>query len=234
MGKDYEGPNDCAGTSKTGLRCRDKEIDGLEFCIRHVPDELLEEAEEITGIRLCRWNGRCPNFSVNGSDPPRCQAHGMRGDARKGAALNVVENKAAVHLAEIMTANGEKLLKPADIDNPYDELMALAAEMKAGKEILRDLVARLYDQGKIRYAHSQAGEQLRVEILLYERALERFATILINISKLKIEDRLAGIRKQTADMLERALDMALEESGVGLEGKAKARDALNRHLRIVA
>jgi hypothetical protein len=232
----WAGPHRCGEQTKLGQPCREWEIDGLDACLRHVPDELLDEAEELTGERLCRHNGRCSNKAVAGSDPARCVTHGMAGggDGRKSATMNLVEMQAADRLAALMSEHGERLMRPDPIGNPLSELLELAAEIKAGKEMLREAVQVLWAMNKIRYAHSKAGEQLRVEILLYERALERFAKILIDISKLKIEERLAGIRQQTADMLERALDMALEESGVGLEGKQAAREALNRHLRIVA
>jgi hypothetical protein len=231
----WAGPNRCGQPTKLGQPCQEWEIDGLDACLRHVPDELLDEAEELTGERLCRHNGRCSNKAVAGSDPARCVTHGMAGggDGRKSATMNLVEGQAADRLAAIMTAHGEKLMHPDPIGNPLDELLALAAEIKAGKELLREAVQVLWSQNKIRYAHSKAGEQLRVEILLYERALERFGKILVDISKLKIEDRLAGIRQQTADMIERALDDALEDSGVGLEGKAAARATLGRRLHIV-
>lgn len=235
----WQGPLTCGqngGMTRLGQPCSEQEIDGLGNCIRHVPDDLLDEAEEITGYRLCRHNGRCPNMAVAGSDPARCTTHGMAGggDGRKHSTANLIENSAAARLAQIMAAHGERLLRPDPVGNPLDELLMLAAEIREGKEILRALVSCLYENGQIRYAHSKAGEQVRMEILLYERALERYAKILIDISKLKIEDRLAGIRQQTADMLERALDAALEESGVGLEGKHSARQALRRHLKVIA
>jgi len=234
----WAGPLRCGdngGLTRQGEPCMEWEIDGLGSCLRHVPDDLLDEAEELTGERLCRFGGRCPNKAVAGSDPPRCTSHGMKGggDGRKGATINLVEGKAADRLAEILAANGDRLLRPDPIGNPLSELLDLAAEVKEGKEILRLMVSALYSENKIRYMHSKAGEQLRVEILLYERSLERLGKILVEISKLKIEERLAGIRQQTADMLERALDMALEESGVGLDGKAAAREALHRHLKVV-
>src|SRR5271167_3467892 len=172
----WAGPLRCGdngGLTKMGQPCMEHEIDGLGACIRHVPDDLLEEAEEVTGERLCRHDGRCPNKAVAGSSPPRCMTHGMAGggDGRKSATMNLVEGKAADRLGAILAANGDRLLRPEAIGNPLSELLELAGEIKAGKEILRSLVSELYKDNKIRYMHSKAGEQLRVEILLYERAL---------------------------------------------------------------
>jgi hypothetical protein len=203
--------------------------------------EDIPEAESLCGRRLCRYvtstgGGQCRNLAVEVSDPPRCINHGMApgGHGSQAAHTRSIDNKAADRLAEIMEANGARLLDPRMIGNPLDELMMLASEIGEGKEILRHMVSTMYKEGKIRYIHGQAGEQIRVELLLYERALERFATILINISKLKIDERLAGIRKQTADMLERAIEAAFEESGVPLDNKQAVREAFRRQLRVVA
>lgn len=230
----------CSGITAQGSRCGSNEIEGLEYCIQHVPDEYLDEAEDVTGQRRCRLRfgspEACRAIAVDGSDPARCMNHGQQpGSLHRGyTTIRVTEISMAERLAQILADGGQRLLDPDPVTDPLSELMALAAEVKSLKELLREYVAHLFADGKIRYAHNKAGEQLRMEILLYERALERFAKILIDISKLKIEDRLAGVREKTAAMLEQALDAALEKSGVGLEGKQTAREEFRRHLKIVA
>jgi hypothetical protein len=67
-------------------------------------------------------------------------------------------------------------------------------------------------------------------VVLYERALERLATCLINIIKLGIEDRLATIEKKQVQAIEQALVLALEASGSDLDGQARARKVLIREL----
>ena len=218
----------------TGNRCNRDEIEGLEFCIMHVPDEYLDEAEEVTGFRRCRRNfgspDACKRLAIRGTEPAACQLHaGHKTQAKIGLAKDMADRAAA-----ILGESGERLLHPEDIADPLTELLTLAAEVKAVKELLRGKVAPLFDQDQLRYTHGKAGEQLRMEILLYERGLDRLGKILLDISKLKIDERLTGIRQQTADMLERAVDAALEKSGIGLDGKGKAREELRRHLKVVA
>jgi hypothetical protein len=219
--------------------CRNFEVDGLEYCVLHVPDELLDEAEDITGVRRCRNNfgtpDACRSYAAEGTVPPQCSEHGANpGSVRRAIGTRrVVEGQMAERLAMIMGDEGERLLHPDPIGDPLTELLALAAEIRAVKEVLRMIAARLFSQDRIRYAHSKVGEQLRIEILLYERAVERYAKILIDISKLKIEDRLAGVQEETARMLETALDAALEESGIGIDGITGARKAFRRHLKVV-
>lgn len=235
-----EGDRPCPALTRQGTQCTNNEIEGLEFCLLHMPDEYLDEAEELTGFRRCRhWFGTpdaCTRYAVEHTQPPMCTDHGAnRGSHQSGlAAVRGIDAKAAERLTEILSEHGEKLLRPDPVSDPLSELLELAAEMKALKEILRQVAAYLYSKDRIRYAHAKVGEQLRMEILLYERAVERYAKILIDISKLKIEERLAGIRQQTADMLERALDAAIEEMQVGLDRRQPAKEAFRRHLRVVA
>lgn len=235
----WEGEAKCGVPSKNSGLCGNFVIDGLGACLQHVPDELLEEAEDVTGISRCRKRfgepDACRNLAVAGTDPPQCNNHGANigSLSRQQGTARVVEGRMATHLAEIMANNGAYLLNPPPIADPLNELLDLAGEVGALKEVLRVMAAQLFSENKVRYAHSKAGEQLRVEILLYERAVERFAKILIDISKLRIEDRLAGVQQQTADMMERALDAALAESGVGLDGINGARKAFRRHLKVV-
>ena len=222
--------------ASNGRRCRWPDVPGLEYCIAHMPDELLEEAEEISGITRCRhhfgFEDACHNLALKGSYT--CTGHGGNlPNIRKGAARAELEQKLTEHLAMIMQGKGALLISPERIGDPLAELLVAAAEVKALKEIMREKVAGLISEERMRYGHKTAGEQLRAEILLYERALDRYVKILIEISKLRIEDRLAGVQEATAQMLERALDSALEESGVGLEGISGARKAFRRHLKVV-
>src|SRR5215831_18089746 len=201
---------------RDGRRCGNWEVDGLEYCVQHVPDDLLDEAEEVTGIRRCRQRfgqpDACRRISAAGTVPPACENHGANAGSvtkREGVAREY-EGKMAERLAGIMADSGEKLLAPRAIEDPLTELLDTAAEIRELKEVLRVIAAQLFSQQRIRYAHAKVGEQLRVEILLYERAVERYAKLLIDIARLRIDERLAGVQEQTAQMLERAVEAALE------------------------
>lgn len=116
------------------------------------------------------------------------------------------------------------------VTDPWSALQRLAGRAAAWEEIIGEKVNGLRS---LRY-EGIGGEQLRAEVAVMERAMDRLGSLLIAIARLNIEDRLAGVRKQTADMLERALDAALEEAGTGIEGKQRARAAFLRHLKVVA
>ena len=238
----WNGPNKCSGFTVGGLPCSELEIDGLEYCILHVPLDLLPEAEEVTGLLRCHNDGGCPQMAVEGTeDNPRCNSHKGPWNTPKGRSIAAkgIENQVIDRLEEILASDGERLLNPARIEDPFTELLNLAAEMKAFKEILRVYVAqRRIDQ--MRYT-GKTGEQIRAEVVLYERALERLERILTNILKLGIEDRLAGVEERTIELIERALDTSIKagvKAAAGgsslIEAQQEARDVLRRELPVLA
>lgn len=118
----------------------------------------------------------------------------------------------------------------APVVNPLEALTQLAGRAAAWEE---EIGRRVNELRSLRY-EGIGGEQLRAEIVVMERAMDRLGHLLVQIAKLNIEERLAGVRKQTADMLERALDQALTVSGLDLAGQAAAREEFKRNLRVVA
>jgi hypothetical protein len=228
----WEGSLDCAQILPDGARCRQREIEGMEFCFRHVPAELLEEAEEITGWRRCTKEGGCNQVAVTATVPPLCKNHGgNRGSTRsKFAAASLVSDRQADRLVAILAEHGDRLLNPDPIGNPLEELMDLAAEIKAFKEVMRQVTAYLVSRERVRSAHDKVGEQLRAEILLYERAQERLADVLVKISKMGIEQLMARLEAEQVRMLERAFAKALQSSGASLEGQEHARQVLRGEL----
>lgn len=209
---DWQGTERCES-------CPDPEIEGLGFCFRHVPDELLPEAEMVTGWRQC-WRKGCREPAM--ANDRSCAGHAP---PRK-----IIEGRVMAKLDEIMALDGDALLNPVPVENPFEELRLLAGEIKALKDRLRYMVASM-NTADWRYASSRAGEMIRAEILLYERACERYATILINIVKLNIEARLARVTEQQITSMRTALDAALAETGVPLDRQDDARKAFVRHLR---
>jgi|SRR6516162_2521028 hypothetical protein len=212
--------------------CGNHEIDGLGFCLHHVPDENLEEAEEITGIRRCRNSSGCRQYAVKGTSPPACKTHGanLGSGMSRGAARSVVEGRVMDRMVQIMSEHGDRLLAPAPVANPLTELLGLAGEMAEWKKIMQEIVAYLLSQERTRYAHDRVGEQLRAEVLLYERAIERLAKLYMGIIKLGIEARLAQITEEQIGRIERALDVVLAGMGLGLVEQETARQTLHREL----
>ena len=237
-GTSYRGQGSvyCLATAKsTGARCSQLEVEGLEYCLPHMPDEYLEEAEEITGVRRCRTRfgqpDACHNIAVTGTVPPKCKDHGANpGSAwSKQAANRVIEGQAAERCAELLAAHGEALLNAMPVEDPLAELLQLAGEMLAFKDILRARIAML-EPVKWRYTGKTIGEQIRAEVILYERALERLASVLERISRLNIEARLAAIDERVAAVIEQALNIGMEAAGVDIEARAEGQKAMRGYL----
>jgi hypothetical protein len=121
-------------------------------------------------------------------------------------------------------------LAPAAIGNPLEELKILAGEVVAWKNALRAHVEKLEE---LRYA-GEHGEQVRGEILLFEKALDRCANVLGLIAKLNIDDRLVAIEEAKVARMLDALDGTLDHLGLPVEQRLAAKKEMARRLRTVA
>jgi len=153
-----------------------------------------------------------------------CRKHGGKTleQLREDGRTATLERQAAAALAR---------LDVTPVTDPLTELARLAAQAVAWKDVM---AAKVNELTQIRYEGGQGTEQVRSEIVLWERALDRCISTLTAIVRLNIEGRMAAVREATARMLEQALDSALEASGADLAGKAKAREAFRRNLKVVA
>lgn len=115
----------------------------------------------------------------------RCKFHGGAAPAAKAKAAE-----------RVLEAKVRKLVPDAvgPMENPLLSLLTVAAEAEAFKDALRELVGDLGD--RIRYSGLEGGEQLRAEVVVYERALDRVGRMCVDIAKLGLEERL--VRQQEA------------------------------------
>lgn len=215
--KPWEGEQRCGSCGKF-------EIDGLGFCIHHVPAEDLLEAQGITGLIRCT---HCPYLAVEGTNPPTCPEHSTLQTSR--ASSGFIESEMADRMAQILAEHGSHLLNPPSIGNPLDALMQIADEMGALRDILRVKVAAM-PMDQWRYRNDRVGEQIRAELYLYERAIERLAKLLVSVAKLHIAEHRLELEKETVELLLTKLALALEDSGADLVGQQRARDRLSREL----
>ncbi|MCP2336136.1 hypothetical protein [Actinomadura rupiterrae] len=92
------------------------------------------------------------------------------------------------------------------VENALEELKALGGEAKAWKDAMAERVNELTS---IRYS-TDGGEQLRAEIALFERAMDRCEKILTSIARLNIDERLAAIEEAKVAALIALIDYAVE------------------------
>jgi len=117
------------------------------------------------------------------------------------------------------------------VADPLTELGKLAGQVLAWRDAL---AAHVNELTSIRYSARGAGtEQLRAEVALFERALDRCAHVLVAMAKLDIDARLAAITEQQATAMLRALDATLTAIGISGSAAVEARSVMARHLRVV-
>lgn len=155
----------------------------------------------------------------------RCRQHG-------GIHKNT-ESARRRELTERKINAAVRKLKITPVEDPLSALKMLAGEVLAWKNEMSRHVGTLE---QVRYRAGDGGEQIRGEIQLFERAMDRCASVLTAIAKLNIDERLAAISEQQAQMLAAALFAAFDEAGLGItdtvQKKAVAK-AFHQRLRLV-
>lgn len=167
----------------------------------------------------CRDGSACSNRPMTSST--RCRMHGGASPQAKTAAeRRQVEGEARALLAE---------LGVTPVDDPLAALLRLGGQVLAWQEATAALVNQL---DHIRY-QGGSGEQLRAEVALYERAMDRAANVLSAIARLRIDERLAEVTQRQAEAVIGAIEAGLEAAGVTGDRMIEARRVAARHLRLV-
>ncbi len=172
---------------------------------------------------------RCKGRKSNGEPCGNWPLRGALVCRKHGGAAPQVRAAAAVRLAEQEIRAGLARLDVESVGDPFTELSKLAGQVVAFKDAL---AAKVNELTSIRYEANGAGtEQLRAEVALFERALDRCAAVLGLIAKLNIDDRMARISERQAAAVVRALDAGLSHAGVTGSLAAAARAVAARELR---
>jgi hypothetical protein len=171
-----------------------------------------------------RDGSRCGRWPTTGSRT--CRSHGSGApQVQRAAARRVAEARTLRILAKHGTELGDNL-------DPLTALQVVTAQTVTLKE---DLAARVAEM-KVetwRYQDRNGGEQLRSEILLFERALERTARLLIDTSKLNLDARLVRISEMQVAAMIAVLSASLVELGVDPDDQ-HVRSVVGRQLAMVA
>lgn len=177
------------------------------------------------GAQKRQGDGTCTRPAGWGTDHAglgRCKLHGGATPPQMtGAARVLLDAEARALLAN---------LDVTPVDDPLRALLTLAGQILAWQTATAALVNRLED---VR-TEAAGGEQLRVEVALYERAMDRAAHVLAAIARLGIEERLATVTEHQADIVTGAVVAGLTAAGLTGEPLATAQRAAARHLRAAA
>jgi hypothetical protein len=190
-------------------------------CTGHTPIK-------VDGIKQRDEHGKvitrpCERWPINGGTVCRSHGGGIR-HVREAADRRYAEQQVRGKLAKLIDTG-------AMIDDPLTELSKLATEAVLWKDIMAQQVAGL---AEYRYEDVRGSEQLRSEIAMFERAMDRCNTILVGIAKLNIDDRLMAIKEYQVERVLGAIDAALTHAGVPAELIAPAKIQAARHLHATA
>ena len=163
----------------------------------------------------------CPNWAMHGQKV--CHAHGGRTRQAKQAA--------AIRLVEAEAARTASLLNAPPVTDPLTALAELAGQVLAWRDLLAAKVEEMTSYG---YENYKAGEQLKTDVALFERAMDRCVFTLAAIARLRIDERLAKIEQKKIDLVADALAATLAELGIDQAVQHQAADGLERRLRLVA
>lgn len=109
-------------------------------------------------------------------------------------------------------------------DNPFDALNQVLIDTRHFKELLeRKLNDMANEQEDWRFTDKAGGEQVRSEVVLYERALDRLAKVAVAISKLNLEERFAKLSEQQAMSVIYIINEVFKRVGLDEGMRAHAR-----------
>lgn len=171
---------------------------------------------------------RCARYSIEGGKV--CRAHGGASKQAKDAAKRrTAEARAAAevqaHADAVLAFRAERAL-----ENPLDGLARLATEVTAFKDAL---AARVNALTEIRFEDMKSAEQLRSEVALYERALDRTARLLETMVKLDFEKRMLALNEAQLDLMADAVRMILDGLDLTEEQQARVPDVVPRAFEVI-
>jgi hypothetical protein len=150
----------------------------------------------------------------------RCRKHfGNSPNVAKAAEKQRLEHEVRDLLAR---------LDVTPVEDPLTELQKLAGEVVAWKNAM---AAKVNELTSVRY-ETLYGEQLRSEVALFERAMDRCERVLTAMARLNIDARLARISEEQGRLVTEALRGALAELGLSQEAQMAARPVVARHLQL--
>ncbi|WP_433954655.1 hypothetical protein [Janibacter indicus] len=151
---------------------------------------------------------RCERAPIKGGTV--CYVHGGKARQVKEAAARRLE---AERLERELRATLAAEPTPG-VGNPLDQLEHLAAEALAMKDRLADVIDAMPTW---RYtAHGAGTEQLRQEVALYERAMDRSARFLDLLVKSGFEERRTALAERQGQLVASALRVILERMLAGV------------------
>lgn len=143
---------------------------------------------------------RCIRAAIKGGVV--CPAHGGRTpNIRKAAAMKLAEEQVRrdVEKARAEIKNMRDVAPLTSVGDIYDDLLEVAGVCRQWRLVLQDRVSYLTDLHTTETEHT--GEQVRADVLLFERALERSAKVGEMLARLNLDERKQALDERLAARL---------------------------------
>lgn len=178
------------------------------------------------GANKRQGEGTCTRPAGWGTDHAgygRCKLHGgSTPNQSRAAQLVKLESDARVLFDKVAP-------EVVPVTNPLAAYAVFAGRVMAWLDLMDSLLS---DIDSARYRGATA-EQIRGEVVLYERAMDRANTVLLSYAKLNIDERLVKIEEGKAAMVVDAVNAVIAYLGATGGRAAEARRVAARHLKLV-
>ena len=145
-----------------------------------------------------------------------CSMHGgMNPAARRNAMERLAAERAAAFLSQ-------QAYEP--MEDPILHMQMLASEAWAAKEFFKTQIEELRYKG-------QTGEQLRSEVALWERAIDRCDKIISNNIRLGIAERMLRLREEQAVQIIGLIQRVMDQLDIPPAQKVIAGQLITAELR---
>ena len=180
-------------------------------------DPMERDPRKCTGTSK-RSGKPCINWPIKGHRV--CHMHGGKAPQVQAAAARTL---LAGELREALERHGRN----EPITDPLRALQELAGRVRAWFDFLEERI------GSLRHSSQWDTEQIRGEVQLYVQAQDPFAKILVDMGKLKIDERLVAIHEATAAMVLDAMKAGFASAGVTGVAQDEAIKVTGRKLRVI-
>lgn len=167
--------------------------------------------------QMCKHSDEgCVNAAVDESGV--CKKH-------KGSKAEVERNKQSVQTKMRQQASKSDTSTVSRVlEGMLEELDSIRNWQEEAREKVDDL------DGNWRFQDKAGGEHLRSEVSVYERAMDRTARVLKDMTRLDIDARVAGIEKKQAEFMLMVLMRAMDKAGIQQQDANKVVSLVGQEL----